>query len=50
MYQAFIDFLDTLYWEGYARQLAEDNPEAFQFELNQFFDNYKTNELCNQEL
>lgn len=40
MEQAFFEFLDSIYYEGYAETLANDNPEAFNFELNQFLDNY----------
>ena len=40
MMQSFVDYLDSLYWEGYAENLANENPEAFTFELNQFQDNY----------
>lgn len=36
----FIEVMDSLFYEGYARQLAEDNPALFQFELNNFLDNY----------
>ena len=38
--EVFIEYLDGIYYEGYARHLAEDNPTAYNFELNQFFDNY----------
>lgn len=40
MYEVFIEQLDALYWSGYAEQLAENNPTAFNFELTQFFNNY----------
>lgn len=40
MYEVFIEQLDAIYWQGYAEQLAETNPTAFTFELNQFFTNY----------
>ncbi|CAN5553681.1 hypothetical protein BH11BAC1_BH11BAC1_29840 [soil metagenome] len=36
----FTSFLDSIYYEGYAEQLASANPEAFTEELNLFFDNY----------
>lgn len=40
MYEVFIEQLDALYWNGYAENLADTNPQAFNFELNQFFNNY----------
>lgn len=40
MYEVFIEQLDAIYWLGYAETLAESNPEAFNFELNQFFNLY----------
>ena len=40
MIDAFIDFVDSIYWAGYAEQLAESNPEKYTFELNQFLDLY----------
>jgi len=40
MFEAFIEFIDAIYWDGYGEQLAEHNPEAFTFELNQFFNAY----------
>ena len=36
----FTSFLDSIYYDGYAEQLASTNPEAFTEELNQYFDNY----------
>lgn len=41
MYEDFLKFLDALYWEGYARQLAEEDPKAFKWEMNWFYDNYQ---------
>lgn len=41
MVEIFNEFLDSLYWEGYARQLAAENPERYDFELNQFLNNYE---------
>ncbi len=37
---AFIDMLDSLFYQGYAMKLAEESPELYQFELNNFLDNY----------
>jgi len=36
MKEAFIEWLDQMYWQGYAEQLEEDNPMAFQKQLNEF--------------
>lgn len=40
MYEVFIQLLDSLYWEGYAEQLATENPALFNYELDYFLDNY----------
>jgi len=40
MIDLFIALTDQLFWEGYAQQLAKENPEAFQFEYNDFLNNY----------
>ena len=42
MYELFIEFLNQIYWEGYAETLAKENPEVFQMELNEFFTNYQS--------
>jgi hypothetical protein len=39
MYEDFYQLLDQIYWDGYAEQLAFDNPEKLTFELNQFLNN-----------
>ena len=36
MYELFIEMLNQLFWEGYAEELAKDNPAAFQLEFNEF--------------
>lgn len=36
----FTSFLDSIYYDGYAEELASTNPGAFTEELNQFFDDY----------
>jgi hypothetical protein len=43
MYELFITMLDQLFYEGYAEQLAHDNPTAFNFEYQDFLNNY-----CNE--
>ena len=40
MYEAFIEFLNQIYWEGYAEQLAKETPEAFKEAYNEFFNAY----------
>jgi hypothetical protein len=32
----FIDFIDSIYFEGYADQLAETDPEKLQFEFEEY--------------
>lgn len=46
MVEAFMELTDQLFWAGYAKQLAEENPEQFQREYEEFFSNYdfKTND------
>ena len=39
-YEEFIEFLNQIYWEGYAEQLAKENPATFQMEYNEFFNAY----------
>ncbi len=39
---AFTSFIDALYWDGYAEEIAFTNPELYQFELNDFKHNYLT--------
>ena len=38
--EAFIIHLDGIFWNGYAEQLANDNPELYNFEYDQFFNYY----------
>lgn len=40
MFDAFIEFIDGLFWDGYAQQLATENPKQYNYELNEFFNNY----------
>ena len=41
MYEQFIEFTDQIFWEGYAEQLAKDNPARFQQELTEFLNTYQ---------
>jgi hypothetical protein len=40
MYDLFIELTDQLFYEGYAEQLAKTDPQAFQFEFNDFLNTY----------
>ncbi len=37
---AFIDALNSIFWDGYAEQLAKENPQAYTQEFNQFCENF----------
>ncbi len=39
----FIAFIDSLFYEGYAEQLAAQYPEEFNRQLNQFLDEHFKN-------
>ncbi len=41
MYEQFIELTNQIFWEGYAEQLAQENPARFQFELNDFMNTYQ---------
>jgi len=34
--ELFIEFIDSIYFPGYAEQIAEDDPEKFSWEYNEF--------------
>jgi len=40
MIELFIEFVDGIYYEGYAKQLSQDDPEKFTWEYNEFISNY----------
>jgi hypothetical protein len=40
MIDAFVEFLDSIYYEGYAMHTALDDPGRFTFEFNEFIENY----------
>ncbi len=42
MYEQFIELTDQIFWEGYAEQLAKENPARFQQELTEFMNLYMT--------
>lgn len=39
----FIAFIDSIFYEGYAEQLAAQYPEEFNRQLNQYLDEYFKN-------
>jgi hypothetical protein len=39
MIEMFIEFIDMIYYEGYAQNLANYDPEKFQFEFAEFLNN-----------
>jgi hypothetical protein len=41
MYEQFIEFTNQIFWEGYAENLAKENPAQFQFECNDFLNTYQ---------
>jgi hypothetical protein len=41
MYEQFIELTNQIFWEGYAEQLAQENPIRFQLELNDFLNTYQ---------
>jgi len=41
MYEQFIELTDQLFWEGYAEQMAKEDPEKFRLELNDFLNTYQ---------
>jgi len=42
MLELFIELTNQIFWEGYAEQLAKDNPVAFKTELTEFVNCYNT--------
>jgi len=38
--EIFIELTNQIFWEGYAEQLAKENPAAFQIELAEFIKAY----------
>lgn len=46
MYEAFTEWLDQIYWEGYAEMLAIENPQDYKAQYNEFSNNHnsKSNE------
>ena len=42
MFEQFIELTNQIFWEGYAEQLAQDNPARFQLELSDFMNTYQS--------
>ena len=42
MYEAFTEWLDQIYWEGYAERLATENPQDYNTQYNEFFNNHNS--------
>ena len=38
--ELFIQLMDQIYWVGYAIQLAQDDPEKYTWEFNEFLNTY----------
>lgn len=41
MLDAFIEYLDLIYYEGYAREFQESNPDTFYYQFAQFVNDYR---------
>jgi len=41
MLELFIEMTNQVFWEGYAKQLSNENPELFRIRLRQFRDCYE---------
>jgi hypothetical protein len=40
MLELFIELTNQIFWEGYAQQLANENPIGFQMEFTDFLNSY----------
>ncbi|WP_262714282.1 MULTISPECIES: hypothetical protein [Mucilaginibacter] len=40
MYELFIELTDQIFWDGYAENLALENPALFQLEYNEFLNGH----------
>jgi len=36
LYELFIEYMDSIYYAGYTKQIASENPELFTFEWREF--------------
>ena len=44
LYNDFLLFMDSIFYEGYAEQLAKENPEQFTMEWTNYLDQYSKSE------
>lgn len=42
MLEIFIELTNQLFWDGYAQELAKENPAGFQMEFNEFLNAYNS--------
>ena len=42
MIQLFIELTNQIFWEGYAEELAKNNPVLFRLELAEFVNSYNS--------
>lgn len=42
MIEIFVELTNQIFWEGYAEQLAKNNPAAFNMELADFINSYNS--------
>ena len=42
MLELFIELTNQIFWDGYAQQLAVEDPKGFQFGYKEFLNSYKT--------
>lgn len=41
MYEQFIELTNQIFWDGYAEQLAQEDPARFQLEIIDFMNVYQ---------
>lgn len=42
MIQLFIELTNQIFWEGYAEELAKEDPSGFRLELAEFMNSYNS--------
>ena len=42
MNEVFTEWLDQIYWEGYADRLAIENPQDYKAQYNEFLNNHNS--------
>nr|MCS3815463.1 hypothetical protein [Mucilaginibacter sp. X4EP1] len=48
--EIFIELTNQIFWDGYAEQLAKDNPTAFSIELREFENLYNSESNVRHDL